>query len=132
MTKTNSEDWRNLPIDKWNTTTYTAYLEHLTKENVGVTYEPTGGGSKGQRWSREKGMMKDAQARYGSAVVKRFIELCFDRHKPKPKFPYPSFTFMYSYMSDQFPVAEQAVAKAEKRLQEAERSDSDKVDENWF
>lgn len=132
MTTIKSNDWQKLPYEKWNASTVTAYLEHLTKENKGVTYEPTGGGSKGQRWSREKGMMKQAIEKYGAAVVKRFIDLGFEKHTPKPKYPYPSFTFMYSYMSDLWPVAEKDVVKSKKRREIAECSDSDEIDENWF
>ena len=138
MEKINTKDWANIAPADWNSTTVTSYLEHLTKESAGVTYEPTGGGSKSQRWAREKGMMKRALDKYGAEVVKRFIELCFTRHTPKKEYPYPSFTFAYSYMSDQFPVAEAEIAKGRRMAAESERSgiangtNETKVDEGWF
>ena len=139
MEKINTKDWANIAPADWNSTTVTAYLEHLTEESVGVTYEPTGGGgSKSQRWAREKGMMKRALDKYGAEVVKRFIELCFARHTPKKEYPYPSFTFAYSYMSDQFPVAEAEIAKGRRMAAESERSEitnetnETKIDEGWF
>lgn len=132
MPKVSTKDWANLPLSNWNTTTFTAYLEHLAQEQCGVTYEPTGGGSKAQRWSREKGMLKQAQTKYGNAVLKRFIEICFNTHSPKPQYPYPSFTFMYSYLSDRFPMAEQEVAKEHRIAEVAERSDVAEIDASWF
>lgn len=141
--KPKSNDWRNLPIADWNTKTFTAYLEHLTKERFGVTYEPTGGGSKQQRWAREKGMMKQAQTKYGNEVLRKFIEICVERYKANPKYPYASFTFMYSYMSEQFPVAERLVANDAEGSGFGERSGSDEdradvgeevtnIDTDWF
>lgn len=136
MTKISTKDWRNLPIAEWNTTTHTCYLEHLTKEKFGVTYEPTGGGSKAQRWSREKGMLKNAQQKYGNEVLRRFIEICIAEYKAKPQYPYMSFTFAYSYMSDRFAKAEREVNAELKRMEMRERSGTDeggaKVDVDWF
>lgn len=125
MTKIKSNDWRNLPIADWNTLTFTAYLEHLTKKRFGVTYEPTGGGSKQQRWAREKGMMKQAQTKYGNDVLRKFIEICVERYRANPKYPYMSFSFAYTYMSEQFPVAERLVAQGAERTDLAHCSDSD-------
>lgn len=120
MTKISTKDWANLPIERWNITTFTKYLEHLTEEKFGVTYEPGSGGSKTQRWGREKGMMKDAQNAYGNAVLRRFIEICVEQYKPKQVWPYASFTFMYSYMSDRFPIAQSEIAEEERRVERAE------------
>jgi hypothetical protein len=130
--KISTKDWANLPLEKWNITTFSYYLEHLTQTECGCSYEPTGGGSKQQRWSREKGMLKNAQNKYGNAVLKRFIELAFAKHTPKPQYPYPSFTFMVGWMSDLFPVAQTEVAKEEKRQVIAEQTDVDEIDESWF
>ena len=69
-------DWRNLPLADWNCTTFTAYLEDRTRELYGVEYLPGGGGAKNVRWSREKGMMKQAQTKYGNTVLRKFIDLC--------------------------------------------------------
>lgn len=117
--KPNTTDWANLPTEQWNTRTFTAYLTHLTEEHFGVAYEPTGGGAKQQRWARELGMMKQAQEKYGNVVLRRFIEMCVAEYTAKPQYPYASFTFMYSYMSDRFPKAQSAIA-AEARREQAE------------
>lgn len=125
--KPKSDDWRNLPIADWNTKTFTTYLTHLTKEKFGVTYEPTGGGSKQQRWGREMGMMKQAQTKYGNEVLRKFIEICVERYRANPRYPYMSFSFAYTYMSEQFPVAERIVAQGGERMDLQHCSDSDEV-----
>lgn len=119
MTKIKSSDWRNLPIEQWNVTTFHSYLAELTADHFGVVYAPTGGGSKSQRWAREKGMMKQAQERYGNEVLRRFIEMCVAEYKPKAQYPYVSFTFMYSYMDRNFAKA-QAELAAQNRRKEAD------------
>lgn len=113
--------WRTLPLDKWNTTTFTAMLSELTREKYGVEYAPGSGGSKTARWSREKGMLKNAQGRYGNAVLRKFIELCLEEYRPKPDYPYVPFSFMVAYQDRNFAKAQAEVAK-ENRVKEAESS----------
>ncbi|WP_181349456.1 hypothetical protein [Thalassobacillus sp. CUG 92003] len=120
--KVKSDNWRDLPLAEWNCRTFTAYLTSLTAEQFGVDYEPTGGGAKAERWRRELGMMKTAQANYGNAVLKRFIEKCVTEYTPKAEYPYASFSFMYSYMSDKFPKAQAEVA-AEQRAEAKRKED---------
>ncbi len=126
MAKIKSDDHRNLPLEKWNVRTYFAYLTHLTAEKFGVEYAPTGGGSKAQRWQRESGMLKQAQGKYGNAVLKRFIEICVEEYAPKSEFPYASFTFMYSYMDRNFAKAQAEVAK---EAEKAKRKNPDAEEE---
>jgi len=131
--KVSTKDWRNLPIEKWNTTTMRIYLVHLTEERFGVTYEPTGGGSKNQRWARENAMIKQAIANYGAAELKRFIEICIEKYTPKPQYPYMTFTFAWSYMRENMPIAQAEVVKErakEKRKREAE--EQTEIDEGFF
>ncbi len=109
MPKIKSDDHRNLPLADWNVRTFFAYLTHLTAEHFGVEYAPTGSGSKAQRWQRESGMMKQAQGKYGNAVLKRFIEISVEEYAPNADYPYVSFTFAYSYRDRNF-------AKAQARL----------------
>ncbi|MFZ4454261.1 hypothetical protein [Salibacterium aidingense] len=112
-----SADWRNLPIDSWNCTTFTAMLTELTADHFGVDYAPGGGGSKSQRWAREKGMLKQAQQRYGNAILRRFIEMCVEEYRPNSDYPFPTFAFMYSYMDRNFARAQAEIAAAERQAQ---------------
>lgn len=110
--------WREYPLEKWNVTTFHSMISDLTREKYGVEYIPTGIGNRAQRWSREKGMIKNAQERYGNAVLKRFIELCFENYKPSDEYPYVTFAFMYTYMDRYLTQAQSEIAREARRKQE--------------
>ena len=128
MKKPSQFDWQARELPDWNVNTFMAYIADKTKELYGVDYAPGGTGAKTARYSRERGMLKNAIGRYGNAVVKRFIEICWREYRTnKPdQFPYPTWTFMYSYMDRYLPQAQSEIA-AEKR--NAERAEQTKVDE---
>ena len=115
--KPDQYDWRNRNLVDWNTNTFLSFIADKTKEMYGVDYAPGGYGSKSQRWARERGMMKNAIGQYGNAVVRRFIELCWRNYRTSQpdKFPYPTWTFMYSYMDRYFPQAQSEVARENRR-----------------
>lgn len=130
--KPNQFDWRNRDLADWNTNTFLSFIADKTKEMYGVDYTPGGRGSKSQRWARERGMMKNAIGQYGNAVVKRFIELCWCNYRTSQpdKFPYPTWTFMYSYMDRYFAQAQAEVAREQKR-EKAKEVDYDELAE-WL
>lgn len=109
MPRKNTKDWRNLPIEDWNVLTFTQFVVDNTRERFGAEYLPGGSGSRQQRWARERGMLKNAQQRYGNAVIRRFIELCWRNYRTSnpQKFPYPTICFMFSYM-DRYLLSAQA------------------------
>lgn len=117
MKKPSQYDWQARDITDWNTNTFLAFIGDKTKELYGVDYAPGGTGAKSARWSRERGMLKNAQGRYGNAVLKRFIEICWREYRTnKPdQFPYPTWTFMYSYMDRYFPQAQSEIAQENRR-----------------
>ncbi|WP_096436593.1 hypothetical protein [Alteribacter populi] len=120
MTKPKSTDWRSLPVAEWNVASFSQYLIDQTAGLYGVTYAPGGGGSKSQRWMREKGMLKQAQGRYGNEVLRRFIDLCLTEYAPKPEYPFAAFTFMYSYMDRNLTKAQAQLAE-ERRKEQARK-----------
>lgn len=134
MKKISTKDWRNLPIEKWNTTTVHAFLIDETKRRFDAEYIPGGGGPKSKRWSAEKGMIKRELGRRGAEVVRKFIEICWrEYYTPNPdKYPFPSFGFMLGFMDRNWTEAEREVVKSGERTELAERSDSTKIDEEWF
>lgn len=134
MTKISTKDWRSLPLDRWNVTTFHAYIVDRTSELYGVDYAPGGGGSKSARWSREKGMLKQAQGTYGNAVLRKFIDLCHANYTPKREYPYPAFTFMYAYQDRLFAQAQTAIAEEKRRegaLTGVEERAKALADEDW-
>lgn len=134
MKKISTKDWRNLPIEKWNTTTVHAFLIDETKRRFDAEYIPGGGGPKSKRWSAEKGMIKRELDRRGAEVVRKFIEICWrEYYTPNPdKYPFPNWMFMCSYMDRNWTEAEREVKKENERSELAERSGIEGVDENWF
>lgn len=132
MPKIASDKWRELPIDDWNSRTFMAYLTDLTEEKFGVSYEPRGMGSKSQRWSREMGMINNARKKYGNDVIKQFIRIAIENYTPKPRFPYMTFAFAWTYMSDFLPVAQADVKKEEAKARRIEKAEETKIDEDFF
>jgi len=128
-------DWRNRKITDWNVATFIAFITETTAEKYGTEYQPGGKGSKAQRWSQERGMLKQAQGKYGNTVLRRFIEICWTEYRTnKPdQYPYPTWLFMYSYMDRNFNAAMSAVAQEQRRVQAEEQAQvNNEVLEDWF
>lgn len=97
-----AKDWRNRPIETWNTLTFTEYLKDEHKERFGIDYAPMGG-----RWGVEQGILGDligTQSRTkpkprtaSNADVKRFIDETFAGYTPSAQYPGTSFGFMWTY-----------------------------------
>ena len=119
MKKPSQFDWQARELPDWNVNTFMAYIADKTKELYGVDYAPGGTGVKTSRYSRERGMMKNAIGQYGNAVVKRFIEICWREYRTnKPEqYPYPTVVFMISYMDRYFAQAQSEVARESRRKQ---------------
>lgn len=134
MTKISTKDWRNLPIEKWNTTTIHAFLIDETRRRFNAEYVPGGRGSKSQRWTAEKGMIKRELTKRGPEVVRKFIEVCLKKYfTPNPKrFPYPTFGFMMGYMDKYWTDALQMEGETERYEAIAEETKAEGVDEEWF
>lgn len=128
MTKISTKNWRELPIEKWNTTSFHAYLIDRNLEAYGATYVPFGHGPISRRWVQEKGQIKQAIQKHGNDVVKLYIDKCFVNHKFNPQFPVLSFGFMYTYMRNEL-----ASAEVEARnVSENTDVPTETIDESWF
>lgn len=125
-------DWRARNIADWNVSTFIAFIAETTAERYNAEYQPGGRGAKSTRWARERGMLKQAQGRYGNAVLRRFIEICWAEYRTnKPdEYPYPSFTFMYSYMDRNFQPAQSAVAREQREAETAQQFEE--ISEDWW
>lgn len=122
-----TNDWRNLPIERWNTRTIHAFLIDETKRRYNAEYVPGGKGSKSQRWAAEKGMIKRELDKRGADVVRKFIEVCWrEYYTPNPnKYPYPTFGFMLGYMDRYWTEAVREVEKSNERSDLAEMTAED-------
>ncbi|PFZ37986.1 hypothetical protein COL77_25880 [Bacillus wiedmannii] len=91
MTRISTKDFRNLPIEKWNVTTFREYLKHEHEERYKIPYVT-------RSYAMEGRMLKTFIAEHTSEATKRFIDACFADYKPTREYPGLNFAFMYSYM----------------------------------
>ncbi|WP_077297364.1 hypothetical protein [Virgibacillus pantothenticus] len=97
MTKPTTKDWRNLPIERWNVTTFTEYLRDKHKEMFGIEYVPY------RSWRVEQGLLgnligtRAKPQTEDKALVKRFIDEAFSEYRPNPKYPGVSFGWCWTY-----------------------------------
>lgn len=130
--KVSTKDWRNLPIERWNTTTVHAYLIDINKEKYGATYLPFGKGTVKQRWSTEKGQVKNALNTYGPDVIREFIDICFAKHRTTDQFPTMTFGYIFTYYRPELQQAEVRVKKRKAREEVANQNENTEVDDEWF
>ncbi|MGH0422144.1 hypothetical protein [Bacillus cytotoxicus] len=91
MTRISTKDFRNLPIEKWNVTTFREYLKHEHEERYKIPYVT-------RSYAMEGRMLKTFIAEYKPEATKQFIDACFADYKPTQEYPGLNFAFMYSYM----------------------------------
>lgn len=91
MTRISTKDFRNLPIEKWNVTTFREYLKHEHEERYKIPYVTRSHAMEGR-------MLKSFIAEHKPEATKQFIDACFADYKLTREYPGLNFAFMYSYM----------------------------------
>ncbi|ANS49322.1 hypothetical protein BM86_02050 [Bacillus thuringiensis] len=91
MTRISTKDFRNLPIEKWNVTTFREYLKHEHEERYKIPYVTRSHAMEGR-------MLKSFIAEHKPEATKQFIDACFADYKPTREYPGLNFAFVYSYM----------------------------------
>ncbi|KFM99721.1 hypothetical protein D0U04_13585 [Bacillus clarus] len=91
MTRISTKDFRNLPIEKWNVTTFREYMLHVHETKYKIPYVA-------RNYAVEGRMLKAFIAEHKPEATKRFIDACFADYKPTREYPGLNFAFMYSYM----------------------------------
>lgn len=127
MAKIKTDDYENLPLDKWNVTTYRAYMKALHNDKYGIPYVANNHAVEGR-------FIKDMQTKYGNKALKAFVEKCFNEHRStNPKFPGLNFGFMYSYLRERYlPVVLKEIATAELKAKRQAQAQETEIDEEWF
>jgi len=116
------------PVESWNVRDFIAYLTDENKRRFGVTYAPSGRGTKSQRWGFEQGTLKQAIDKYGSVVVRRFIDECFDEYRSTAQYPCMTWGFIYTYRDHGLQRAEKAVVRERRRGEQAQANGSQELD----
>lgn len=126
MTKHYSE----LDVSKWNTRHFRDYLNDEHKRRYGVDYVPFRG------YQAEAGMLgrfigtARKPGQYDKALVKAFIDACFDEYKPSAQYPGLSFGFMQTYMMrnmQRLQAEESRKANADEAVQASDNANIDKL-----
>lgn len=87
----NRKDWRNLPLEQWNTLTFTVYFTDMNAELYGVKYLPM------RNWRFEQAQIKRALDAHGPELLKAAFDECFRTAKPTPEYPILTAGFCVSY-----------------------------------
>ena len=90
--KIDKKDWRNLPLDQWNTATVLAYFADMNREQFGVdTYLPM------RNWAFERGLIKRALDQYDAEILRQAFDECFRTYRPTREFPILTAGFCVAY-----------------------------------
>lgn len=127
MAKINTADYANLPIEKWNATTFRAYMKDLHDVQFNIPYVANNHAVEGK-------MITNMRTEYGNEITKRFIAKCFAEHKPtNPRFPGLNFGFMYSYLRERYlPPVMVDLQKEALKAKHTEQAQTTEIDTEWF
>jgi len=116
--KIDKKDWRNLPLDQWNTATVLAYFADSNREQFGVdTYLPM------RNWAFERALVKRALDQYGAEILRQAFDECFRTYRPTREYPILTAGFCVAYRINaiipRLQAEEKARAEAERKRKEA-------------
>lgn len=112
--KIDRKDWRNLPLEQWNTLTVHAMFADRNRELYGVeTYVPM------RNWRFEQGVIKRTLTEHGPEVLRQVFDAAFEEYRPTREFPILTAGFVIAYMMSRILPRIQA---EQKRNDERERT----------
>ncbi|MEV2293951.1 hypothetical protein ABND12_22655 [Paenibacillus larvae] len=118
--KIKSDDWRNLPSEKWNVRTVHAYFADMNRELFGAeVYVPM------RNWKFEQGVIKRNLTSYGPEVMRKVFDRAFREYRPSRQYPILTAGFVLSYMASR--ILPQVLA-GEKKTEEQETDISELSD----
>lgn len=109
--KIDTKDWRNAPLELWNTSTFLAYVEHLNQQKFGKV--PVNASLQTLR-----AIMKKDMERFGNTALRIFLEMAIADYRSNMRYPTLSYSqarllYMERFMSVALEKAEQkAVSEA--------------------
>lgn len=86
-------DYKNIPLEQWNSTSFKEYLKQLNTDRFGI---PCVHG----RPQVENKLISNMVKEHGHQVVKMFIEQCVSAYKGRGNYPTVNFTFAHTYMKE--------------------------------
>ena len=129
-----AKHYTELPVEKWNTRHFRDYLTDEHKRRYGVDYVPFRG------FNAEAGIIgryigtARKPGQYDKALVKAFIDACFDEYKPSAQYPGLSFGFMSTYMTRNLQRLQAESQRSENAVEAVQASDNDNIDKlaDWL
>lgn len=91
VSRIDSRDWRNCPIERWNTNTFHAYFADMNREMFGVEYAPM------RNWSFEQGALRNAIKAHGPELLRQAFDECFRTYRPTREYPILTAGFCVNY-----------------------------------
>ena len=114
ITADERKDWRNLPLEHWNTATVHAMIIDMNAEKFAVEkYVP-------RSWTFEQGVIKRSLNEYGAEAVRETIERAFAEYRPSADYPQLTAGFLLTYMAPRIMPRVLAEMETAKRRQAAE------------
>ncbi|QOT13680.1 hypothetical protein JNUCC32_31260 (plasmid) [Paenibacillus sp. JNUCC32] len=115
ITADERKDWRNLPLEHWNTLSVQTMVADLNREHYGVEkYVPNRG------YGYEQGVIKRVLNEYGAEAVRETIERSFAEYRPSADYPQLTAGFLLTYMLPRIMPRVLAEMETAKRRQAAE------------
>lgn len=115
ITADERKDWRNLPLEHWNTLTISAMVADLNREHYGAEkYVPNRG------YGYEQGVIKRNLNEYGAEAIRETIERAFAEYRPSADYPQLTAGFLLTYMLPRIMPRVLAEMETAKRRQAAE------------
>lgn len=121
--KVDTKDWRNAPLELWNTSTFLAYVEHLNQQKFGKI--PVNASLQTLR-----AIMKKDMERFGNTALRIFLEMAVADYRSNMRYPTLSYSqarllYMERFMSVAIEKAQQkavdeATPQTEYTLEEVE------------
>lgn len=127
-----AKDWRNRPIETWNTLTFTEYLKDAHIERFGIPYAPM------RSWRMEQGQIgsligtREKPRQITNEMLKEFIDECFASYTPTAQYPGTNFGFSFAYRKNVLQrLQAEELAQERRRTSVEEAPDLDTLDEWW-
>ena len=114
------------PIEKWTVRDLTDYMSDEHVRRFGCDYAPFGG------WAAERGRIGQwfgtakKAGKYDKALVKEFVDYCFETYSPNAKYPGISFGFMATYKTAEFQAIQKRYEQRKLDEKKAEEITQDK------
>ena len=113
-------------VQAYNTTDFNEYLRRKSLQVFGTEYKPYGTVINETKLLGEVIGTKNKPGKYDKALIKKFIDIGFERYTPTKQYPTTSFGFLWNFKQEYLNEA-QLILEQEKLAEESDKYDDDEV-----